>query len=391
MHQPTLFQKHSPLGVIGLMSGTSLDGIDASAMVLQHTAEGLQWQLVGTHSSGYTPALRQQLLAIQQPQAKVALATLTELHRDVALAFAQTAKPLLQQCQQQGVVIHALASHGQTVFHGPPTAKQPVGCTLQLGELAYLTHATGMLTVGNFRPGDMAAGGHGAPLVPFAEQCLFLGALQQGKRLLLQNIGGIANVTLLGQGLLPQAFDTGPGNMLMDVACQHWTGKPYDKHGALARAGKVDEGMLQHLLSDPYLKAPPPKSTGRDYFGVGYWQSLLTRFGPRTPEDWQATLTAFTAHSIVDAYRRWVFDRTMVDAVIVGGGGTQNPVLMETLTQLLAPLPVQPHEAWGIPSQYKESMAFAVLGWATLTRQHNTLPSCTGARHPVVMGQVCWP
>jgi anhydro-N-acetylmuramic acid kinase len=389
---PSLFQKHTPLCIVGLMSGTSLDGIDACAVHCQDTPQGLKWTVLGTHSGQYSPAMRQQLLAMQQPNATVTLAHLTQLHRDVALSHGQVAHDLIQQLQRHGHSVHAVASHGQTVYHQPPQPNQAElaksGCTLQLGEAAYLAEMTGLPVVSNFRPRDMAAGGQGAPLVPFAEQHLFAPLLKQGKRLLIQNIGGIANATVLSHLAIPMAFDTGPGNMLMDGACLHLTGKPYDHNGQLAAAGTVDKSILTHLMNDPYLRQPPPKSTGRELYGQGYLQALFNRFTHRKAEDWLATLTAFTAHSIANAYQQWVIPKTSVDLMIVGGGGAHNPVLMGHLQQLMAPIPVQTHADWHIPNQYKEAMAFALLGWATLTGQTNNMPSCTGARHPVIMGSL---
>jgi anhydro-N-acetylmuramic acid kinase len=391
----SLFHKQEPLVILGLMAGTSLDGIDACAVSCLATPTGFRWQFLGSHSGQYTPGLRQQLLAIQQPDARVTLHHVAELNRDIALAFAYVAKGLQQQLQAQGKTVQAVASHGQTVFHGPPTthvtAASLPGCTLQLGEGAYLAHQLNVPVVYNFRPGDMAAHGQGAPLVPYAETLLFDPLMRQGKRLIIQNIGGIANATILAPPQVPMAFDTGPGNMLMDAACQQLTGKPYDCHGELAAQGPIDDTLLAHLMTDPYLKQAPPKSTGRDYYGNGYLTALFNRFAQRPASVWLATLTAFTAHSIVDAYQRWVFPQTTVDGIIIGGGGTKNPVLMRHLRQLLDPIPVHTHQEFGIPDQYKEALAFALLGWATLTGQYNNMPSCTGALRPAILGSICWP
>ena len=383
-----LYHPSDPVTLIGLMAGTSLDGIDACAVTCQQTQGGFRWQWLDKHSGVYSPALRQQLLAIQQNDALVSLQQVAELNRDVALAFAQVACELKQKLS--GIAINAVASHGQTVYHGAPVKRGQAGCTLQLGAGAYLAQQTGLPVVYNFRQGDMAAMGQGAPLVPYAETLLFENQLKQGKRLIIQNIGGIANATVLAPPIMPMAFDTGPGNMLIDAACQQLIGKPYDENGKLAAQGMIDDTILAHLMTDPYLRQPPPKSTGRDYYGQGYLTALLNRFTHRPATTWLATLTAFTAYSILDAYKRWVWPQTPVDAVIVGGGGTCNPVLMQHLQQLLAPLPLYNHEHFDIPSQYKEALAFALLGWATLTGQYNNMPSCTGALRPVVMGSVCW-
>jgi anhydro-N-acetylmuramic acid kinase len=383
-----LFSPDQAVNLIGMMSGTSLDGIDACAISCQQTPAGFNWQWLGSHSGEYAPALRQQLLTMQHPDARISLQQVAELNRDVALAFVQVANQL--QHILADTPLHAVASHGQTVYHGPPVRPGQPGCTLQLGAGAYLAQQTGLPVVYDFRLGDMAAMGQGAPLVPYAETLLFDAQLKQGQRLIIQNIGGIGNATVLAPPQLPMAFDTGPGNMLMDAACLQLTGMPYDRDGSLAAQGTVDDTLLAHLMTDPYLKQPPPKSTGRDYYGQGYMAALFNRFTQRPAATWLATLTAFTAHSIVDAYQRWVLPRTPVDAIVIGGGGTCNPVLMAQLTRLLSPIPIYTHQHFDIPNQYKEAMSFALLGWATLTGQYNNMPSCTGALRPVVLGSVCW-
>jgi anhydro-N-acetylmuramic acid kinase len=295
-------------------------------------------------------------------------------------------------CAAAGVepaAVAAIGSHGQTVWHRPP-AEGERGATLQLGDPATLAERTGCAVVSDFRTRDLAAGGHGAPLVAWMDRVLLSAP---GRTRALQNIGGIANVTRVpprGEAGGVFAFDTGPGNALMDAAVELATDGRlgYDRDGVLARRGVVDEALLAELLRHPYFAAPPPKSTGREEFGRPFVARLVEAVRPEGDQDWMdlvATLTELTARSIAQAYQRWLLPRGLDEAVVTGGGA-RNPALMERLRQLLAPLPLLDAAGLGIEPDAKEAMAFALLAWAHLRGIPANVPEATGARGPRVLG-----
>jgi anhydro-N-acetylmuramic acid kinase len=287
--------------------------------------------------------------------------------------------------------VGAVGSHGQTVWHRPPSAERR-GATLQLGDPATIAERTGRPVVSDFRTRDMAAGGQGAPLVPWVDRLLF--SAPGGPRA-LQNIGGIANVTRVppkGSAGPVFAFDTGPGNALIDAAVELATdGRlTFDRDGRLAARGEVDGELLAELLRHPYFAAEPPKSTGREEFGRPFVARLVEAIQPEGDRDWLdlvATLTELTARSIADAYGRWVIPRG-VDEVVVTGGGARNPTLMGRLRALLEPLPVVDASALGIDPDAKEAVAFALLAWAHLRGIPANVPEATGAAGPRVLGSL---
>jgi anhydro-N-acetylmuramic acid kinase len=265
-----------------------------------------------------------------------------------------------------------------------------VRSTLQIGEPSVIAERTGLTTVADFRPRDVAAGGQGAPLVPYADYFLFHDAR---KNRAVQNIGGIANVTYLPAGGRPAdtlAFDTGPGNMMIDRAASLATGAraPYDAGGRIAARGHVNQKLLAELMRHPYLRRRPPKSTGREMFGTPLTDRLheRARRAGIPPADLVATVTAFTAASIADAYRRFL--PGAVDEVILCGGGSRNPTLVAALGERLAPARVLLTDDFGIDADAKEAVSFAILAWATIRGEANNVPSATGARRPVVLGKI---
>ncbi len=379
-----------PLAVMGLMSGTSVDGVDACLAKLAWKNGSFEYEIVATHSVDMPPALRERLLRCMGEKT-IHLEEFCRLNVDVGELFAETAAGLMKAHNILASEIDCIGSHGQTLYHWPPTEAGQIGGTLQIGEPSLIAEKTGVLTIADFRPGDMAAGGQGAPLVCFADQLLFQDD-ETGR--CIQNIGGIANVTVVPARTVDVpiiAFDTGPGNMLMDAAMHHFFGKAYDADGAVAVSGQVDETLLSHLMAHEYLKQAPPKTTGRELFGVPFFEKLLVEFPNFSAENWLATLNYFTAASIVDAYERFVFPTYQVSEMVIGGGGSFNPVLLENLRTLFAAkkreIIVKTHADFGIPDQYKEALAFGILAWASLLGRTNNLPSCTGAAHPVVMGK----
>jgi anhydro-N-acetylmuramic acid kinase len=273
-----------------------------------------------------------------------------------------------------------------------PFLGRATASTLQIGEPAVVAARTGVTTVGDFRVADMAVEGQGAPLVPYADYLLYCD--EKIGRVSL-NLGGIGNVTVLPAGAKPGqvvAFDTGPGNMLMDALVSHFTRKKqkYDRGARLARQGQVNERLLKELLRDPYLKLGPPKSTGREYYGRAYFQELL-RLGKKHragPNDLIRTTTEFTVASVVDALKRFVLRKTKVQQLIVSGGGARNPLILAQLTALLTPIEVLTSSKLGVPEEAKEAYAFAILAYETWHRRAGNLPSATGAESEAVLGKI---
>jgi anhydro-N-acetylmuramic acid kinase len=380
--------------VVGLMSGTSADGVDAAVCAISGSGKSTQVRLLHFTCQPYDAEVRAEVLAVSQPPAGT-VDRLCRLHYVLGEVFAQAALAALRGAGLSPADAHLIASHGQTVHHLP--AADPLGrwlarSTLQLGEPAVIAQRTGVLTVANFRAADIAAGGQGAPLVPYADWVL-LGDPQHDRA--VQNIGGIANVTFLpAGGSLAEvvAFDTGPGNMLLDGAVRHFSGgaRSYDTGGALAATGTPHPELLAWLMAHPFLAQPPPRSTGREAFGSEYLAAILAQAAARrlSEPDLLATLTAFTAASIADAYRRWL--PRLPAEVILGGGGTHNATLRRMLAAALPGVALRTHADFGIPDDAKEAIAFALLGNEALLGVPANVPGATGAR-PAILGQICFP
>jgi anhydro-N-acetylmuramic acid kinase len=373
--------------VIGLMSGTSLDGVDAAIVDLDGDAvDTVDWRLVAFQTVPYTAEQRREIHdAIERGTA----ASLCRLHARLGEWLAAAA---LAVCTRAGIDagdVDLIGSHGQTVWHDPPTRFER-GATLQLGCAATIAERTGISVVSDFRTRDVAAGGEGAPLVPWADRALFAAA---DRMRVLQNIGGMANLTWLpqrGTDAPVLAFDTGPGNALIDAAVELATrgADSYDRDGRWAKVGRIDQELLDELLAHPFHARTPPKSTGREVFGRGMVQSIVARLAPVAPEEWAdviVTLTAYTARSIADAIRRWALPLG-VDEVIVTGGGARNPVLVRMLADAIAPVPVLDGAALGIAAEAKEAVAFAALAWAHRAGLPGNVPEATGAAGPRILG-----
>lgn len=382
--------------LIGLMSGTSVDGIDSALVEIEGLPGSLLWNLRAFHCMSWEPDLRHAILEACQPSTPVQ--QMLGLHVRVGEVFAEAARSVAEQAQIPLSQIDAIASHGQTLWHQPEpylVAGVPVTGTLQIGEPAVIAARTGCLVVADFRPADMAVGGQGAPLVPFVDRLLFSSPVENRA---LQNIGGIANVTLLPKGGSSEsliAFDTGPGNMLMDALMEILTEgrEGYDRQGAWASQGTVSRILLEEVLAEPFFAQPPPRSTGREMFGREFAKAFHKRglAASLSPADMLATATAITVESIAQAYARFLTPLAPPERVILGGGGVHNDYLITQLKERLAPLPLHTHQEFGLPDDAKEAVAFAILGYETLHRRPANLPATTGAHRPAILGKIAYP
>ena len=363
---------------LGLMSGTSADGIDAALVRFEGEGRALRCQLVHGRTFAWDEATRTRLVALGQGADTVSLDALGALDATVALAFADAALALLQDAGIPRGRVRAIGSHGQTIRHRPQ-ADPPF--TWQLGDGNVIAERSGIDTVADFRRRDVAAGGQGAPLMP-AFHAALLGSPQEDRAVL--NLGGIANFTLLPVGGEVRGFDTGPANALMDAWCERHTGRAYDADGAFAASGQVDAALLARLLADPWFALPPPKSTGREHFHLDWLQA---RMGETVlpPADVQATLLDLSARTVADALQMTQPDTRRV---LVCGGGVRNAVLMARLAAYLPQAIVESTAMHGLEPDYVEAMGFAWLARETLAGRPGNLPAVTGASGRRILGTV---
>ncbi|MGV9778561.1 anhydro-N-acetylmuramic acid kinase [Streptosporangium sp. NPDC003464] len=351
--------------VLGLISGTSHDGID-SAVVDWSMRDGvLTGAVERTDERPYDPGLRARIVAALPP-APVDMAEVCRLDTLIGQAFADAA--------EAAGPVDLVCSHGQTLYHWVEDGR--VRGTLQLGQPAWIAERTGVPVVSDLRVRDVSAGGQGAPLVSFFDLLLLAGLPGRSGAL---NLGGIANLTVREAGI---AYDTGPASALMDAAVSAATGMPYDEDGRLAAAGRVHPELLEELLAEPYYRALPPKSTGKELFHPGYLARIAAPYGLALP-DLLATLAALTAETVAAEIRRH-----RLDTVIVSGGGARNPALMDLLRARAGQARILPSDGLGVPSDAKEAIAFSLLGWMTAHGLPATVPGCTGAAGPRVLGTV---
>jgi anhydro-N-acetylmuramic acid kinase len=368
------------------MSGTSVDGIDAALVRIDGSHPSLDWELLAFTHSDYTPQFQEAIFACFQPETS-SVDQICRLNFDLGRAFGEAALHVIASAGLEPPDIDLIGSHGQTVWH-IPTGK--CASTLQLGEPALIAEMTGITTISNFRTRDMAAGGQGAPLVSYVDKLLFTHPERSRAAL---NIGGIANLTYLPATESKHkclAFDTGPGNMLIDDAVQRITaGKlHFDKDGTLASQGKVNTELLNNWLNHTYYRQPPPKTTGRELFGTQYGKVLWLHANKLglSPVDYLATVTALTAEIIAIACQAFLPEP--LNEMIVSGGGVRNSVLMKMLARAVHPTEVLKSDDVGLPSAAKECIAFAILAYETWHYRPSNLPEATGAAHPVVLGNI---
>lgn len=372
---------------IGLMSGTSLDGVDAVLCDIEGAGTKTTIKQAAFLTYPLPDDIRAQIKVCCRKEA-VGVDFVCSLNFALGYVFADAVKALCKKANVPLSKISFIASHGQTIYHIPKADDQHVASTLQIGEPAVIAYACGCQVIANFRVMDMAAGGEGAPLVPFSEYILYA---NKEKTIALQNIGGIGNVTVLPKhGSIDDvfAFDTGPGNMMIDEAMHRLFGKPYDADGATAAQGDVYLPLLEELMQHPYMKQALPKTTGREMFGEPYVRSLLDTYAQVDPYDIVATFTYFTAYAIVYHYQTYIMTKYKIDEVIIGGGGAHNLTLLRYLQDLLGDIPVVTQDEKGYSSDAKEAIAFVVLGNETLHQSFSNVPKATGAKRKVVLGTI---
>ena len=378
------------------MSGTSVDGIDACLADISGHGMDTKVSVLAFDTYPYDTATRTAILDACNP-ATGSVDKICPLNFYLGKLFAEAAKSIAARAGVAIADVDLVGSHGQTIYHlpNPQPSTSPGGTrsTLQIGEPSVIAQETGVMTVADFRPRDMAAGGQGAPLVPYADFILFR-SREKGRA--LQNIGGIANVTFMPKGCAIEdivAFDTGPGNMIIDRVAERITSHQYtfDKDGDMAAGGTVCDGLLKELIKHPYLSKQPPKTTGREEFGRVFADNLYedaVRSGIKGV-DVLATVTAFTAYTIADSYNKWILPSRQLSEVILSGGGCHNRTLVKFLAHYLNPsIAVHSLEAFGIAPNVRESLAFAILAYETVNGNCNNVPGATGAREAVVMGKI---
>jgi anhydro-N-acetylmuramic acid kinase len=388
--------KARPLLVVGLMSGTSADGIDIALTKISGAPPNLDAQLLNHTSVNFPPALRKEILRVAEQQ-PIRAGQLSQLNFRLGEVFAEAALTACKRFRVAAKKIALIGSHGQTIFHqGKPVPYlgRPTASTLQIGEASIIAARTGIAAIADFRPADIALGGQGAPLVPYADYLLYrhpkLGRVSL-------NLGGIANITVLPANAKPSqvfAFDTGPANMLIDALIQHFTHgrQHYDKNAALAQTGRAIPAIVNELMKDLYLRLAPPKSTGREYYGRAYIKNLLSagRRHHAKPADMVRAVTIFTALSVVDALHRFVLPEHKIHQLIVSGGGARNPLILAQLAAALPRIEIVPSAQLGVPEEAKEAFAFALMAYEAFHQRPANLPSATGAQGPAILGKISY-
>ncbi|NOR80778.1 MAG: anhydro-N-acetylmuramic acid kinase [Methyloprofundus sp.] len=361
---------------IGLMSGTSIDGIDAGL----YNFTDNQTRIIDFYYQPYPEQIKQKIHKLCNKHQAVSLADYGELDTELGLLYSAACLNLLQQAKVDASLIKAIGSHGQTLYHAP-NSKNPF--TLQIGDANIISQKTGITTIADFRRRDIAAGGQGAPLVPAFHQAIFH-SLTENR--VIVNIGGIANLSILPKDVQKHSigFDTGPGNTLMDYWISQHKNDIYDKGGAWAATGKVQVQLLKQLKDEPYFSASPPKSTGTDFFSANWLTKKLATLPAYPPEDVQRTLCQLTAETIIDAVLKFAPE---TNKVLICGGGTHNKTLINTLRQRLS-IPIASTETEGVHPDQVEAMAFAWLAKQTLQGLTGNLPEVTGAKEAVILGGI---
>jgi len=378
--------------VAGVMSGTSLDGIDVALVHIEGSGVESKVKPIHFTTVPFCNDMKneiQQALSIENSNVQL----ICSLNFKLGLCFAGVVKEVCKEVNFPLKQLDLIGSHGQTIYHQPKQDGNMIPSTLQIGEPAVIAYETNTTVISNFRTMDIAAGGQGAPLVPYSEIILYR---HQTKNRLLQNIGGIGNVTVIPSHLSDKsviAFDTGPGNMVMDEVCQRLFQLSYDQNGKIAKQGVVVDEILTYCMNHPFLKMNPPKSTGREQFGEEFVSELLKQYEKHSKENILTTVTMFTASSIVHQYKEFILPYYEIDEVILGGGGSYNRTLVEMIRYGLKDekCAIFIQEDIGYSSEAKEAIAFAILANETYHRNPSNVPSATGAKQSVVLGNITFP
>jgi len=380
--------------VIGLMSGTSLDGVDVALVEISNNWVDTRVNLIGFIEYPFPEGVKSIVLRNSVKETSN-VEDISQLNFLIPQIYNEAIVTLCNEINFDIDKIDLIGSHGQTIHHLPkPTEyfSHQVASTLQIGDPSVLAKLTGKITVGDFRPSDVALGGQGAPLVPYFDFLLFHSS-EKNRGLL--NIGGISNITILnkekGQNNV-FAFDTGPGNMMIDILMQRFYEKGFDNNGEIAASGKLNEDLLIALITkDNFIEHEPPKSTGREYYGMEFLLPLFDEFTNVPSEDWLHTVTKFTAYSIYRNYEKFIIDETILDELFISGGGAKNKFLYESIAQYFQNTEVKVIDEIGVSSDAKEAICFAVLANETISGNPSNIPRTTGASKSTILGKICLP
>lgn len=375
---------------VGLMSGTSLDGVDVVLCDITGKDEDTQVKQLNFKTYEIPEYLRDKIRKCCSREL-VPVELICSLNFELGYLFAEAVKKLCKESSVNLEDIVFIASHGQTIFHIPKAFSEYIPSTLQIGEAAIIANECRSTVISNFRVMDMAVGGEGAPLVPYSEYVLYA---DESQAVALQNIGGIGNVTVLpkkGDFSKVIAFDTGPGNMMIDAAVQKLYGEKFDKNGEYASKGKLISSLAEELKKHPYFALDIPKTTGRELFGEHYTYALLEKYQDYNKNDIIFTLTWFTAYSIAYHYKKYFIHQYNLDKCIIAGGGAYNKCLINLIKRELPEMEILVQEDLGYSSEAKEAIAFVMLGNQTYHRRPSNVPSATGASKSVILGQITYP
>lgn len=375
---------------VGLMSGTSLDGVDTVLCEISGQDESTKVKQLYFKTYDIPESLRTKIRKCCSREL-IPVDLICSLNFELGYLFADSVKSLCKDANVKLEDLSFIASHGQTIFHIPKPYDDYVPSTLQIGEAAIIANECKTKVISNFRVMDMAVGGEGAPLVPYSETLLYS---EENQAVALQNIGGIGNVTVLpkkGDTKKVIAFDTGPGNMMIDEAVRTFYGKKYDTDGYYARQGNLIPSLAAELKEHPYFNLEIPKTTGREMFGEHFTKSILEKYHSCEPNDLIHTFTWFTAYSIAYHYKKYLISEYGLKKCIIGGGGAYNSYLLELIRNEIPEVTVMTQEEHGFSSEAKEALAFVILGNQTYHRSPSNVPSATGAKKSVILGQITYP
>jgi len=368
--------------VIGLNSGTSFDGVDVA---LVRFFGDLKPRFIDGIIYTYPKIVKEKIRKLIYRN-NVHLQEISQLNFLLGEIFAEAVNKIIKKNKLRQKDILLIASHGQTIYHHPDIERissYKVRSTFQIGEGSVIAFKTGIQTITNFREADIAAGGTGAPLVPYLDQIIF-GESKNIRAVL--NIGGISNITITGKNITPAAFDVGPGNGLIDLMCNLYFKKDFDNGGEIAKKGKIDFNAVKKALRDPYFRKKPPKSTGKEYFNLNFVKKYFSKIKKR--KDKISTITYFSAKVTERAFNDFIFPNYKINEIITSGGGVKNKILMKHLRKLIPSIRFNTSDKYGLPYKYKEAILFALLGYTCHLKKPNNMPSCTGAKEKTILGKM---